>query len=84
MSYLVAVKVADQAGITLHTDSWRTRIPGRRRAIPGAYGIEMIDFAVAPGSYTVAVEVTDSVSGRSSGKQRPGGGVHRAVRMPPT
>lgn len=63
VSYLVAVKVADQAGITLHTDSWHTRIPGDPR-IPGAYGIEMLDFAVAPGSYTIAVDVTDSVSAK--------------------
>jgi GWxTD domain-containing protein len=63
VSYQVAVKVSDQAGITLHTDSWRTRIPGDPRS-PGAYGMEMLDFAVAPGNYTVAVEVTDSVSAR--------------------
>jgi GWxTD domain-containing protein len=64
VSYQVAVKVADQAGITLHTDSWRTRIPGDPR-VPGAYGIEMLDFAVAPGSYTVSVDVTDSVSAKT-------------------
>lgn len=64
VSYQVAVKVADQAGITLHTDSWRTRIAGDPR-IPGAYGIEMLDFAVAPGNYTVAVDVTDSVSAKT-------------------
>ena len=64
VSYLVAVKVADEAGITLHTDSWHTRIPGDPR-LPGAYGIEMLDFAVAPGSYSVAVDVTDSVSAKT-------------------
>jgi GWxTD domain-containing protein len=64
VSYQVAVKVADQAGITLHTDSWRTRIPGDPR-IPGAFGIEMLDFALAPGNYTVAVDVTDSVSAKT-------------------
>jgi GWxTD domain-containing protein len=65
VSYLVAVKVADQAGITLHTDSWRTRIPGDPRGAKGAYGIEMLDFALAPGNYTVAVDVTDSVSAKT-------------------
>ena len=63
LSYLMGVKVADQAGITLHTDSWRTRIARPTRG-PGEYGLEMIDFAVASGNYTVSVEVTDSVSGR--------------------
>lgn len=63
VSYRVGVKVTDQAGITLHTDVWRTRILGVTRE-PGEYGLEMIDFAVAPGKYVVSVEVTDSMSGR--------------------
>jgi GWxTD domain-containing protein len=64
VSYQVAVKVSDQAGITLHTDSWRTRIPGDPR-VPGAYSVEMLDFAVAPGNYSVSVDVTDSVSAKT-------------------
>ena len=63
VSYQVGVKVTDQAGITLHTDAWRTRIP-LLTGVPGEYGLEMIDFAVAPGKYAVSVEVTDSLSGR--------------------
>jgi GWxTD domain-containing protein len=63
ITYQVGVKVTDQAGITLHTDAWRTRIKAPTGE-PGEYGLEMIDFAVAPGNYTVAVEVTDSLSGR--------------------
>jgi GWxTD domain-containing protein len=63
VSFQVGVKVTDQAGITLHTDAWRTHIPVLA-GVPGEYGLEMIDFAVAPGTYTVSVEVTDSLSGR--------------------
>jgi len=64
-AYLVGVKVTDQAGITLHTDSWRTRFSAAAIRAPGSNGLEMMDFAIAPGKYTVSVEVTDSVSGRS-------------------
>ncbi len=63
--YLVGVKVTDQAGITLHTDSWRTRFSAAAVRTPGNNGLEMMDFAIAPGTYTVSVEVTDSVSGRT-------------------
>ncbi len=63
--YLVGVKVTDQTGITLHTDSWRTRFSAAALNVPGINGLEMMDFAIAPGKYTVSVEITDSVSGRA-------------------
>lgn len=63
-SYLVGVKVTDQAGITLHTDSWRTRFSAAAIREPGNNGLEMMDFAIAPGKYNVSVDVTDSVSAR--------------------
>jgi GWxTD domain-containing protein len=63
LTYEVAVKVADQAGVALHTDSWRSHAPAAAK-IPGAYGLNMLDFAVAPGAYTVTVQVKDSVSGK--------------------
>ena len=64
-AYLVGVKVQDQAGITLHTDSWRTHFSLAAIRTPGNSGLEMMDFAIAPGKYTVAVEITDSTSGKS-------------------
>ena len=59
------MKVLDQAGITLHTDSWRTHFSLAAIRAPGNSGLEMMDFAIAPGKYTVSVEITDSTSGRS-------------------
>ena len=34
-AYTVGVKVQDQAGITLHTDSWRTHFSARSYSHPG-------------------------------------------------
>ena len=64
-AYMVGVKVLDQAGITLHTDSWRTHFSLAAIRTPGNSGLEMMDFAIAPGKYTVSVEITDSTSGRA-------------------
>jgi len=64
LSYQVAVKVLDGQGLTLHSDSWRNHAPAGAK-VSGAYGLDMIDFAVAAGRYTVAVDVVDSVSGRT-------------------
>lgn len=64
-AYTVGVKVLDQAGITLHTDSWRTHFSLAAIKAPGSNGLEMMDFAIAPGKYVVSVEITDSASGRS-------------------
>lgn len=70
LSYLVAVKVLDGAGLTLHSDSWRNHAPAGAK-VSGAFGLDMIDFAVAPGKYSVAVDVTDSTSGRQLAASAP-------------
>ena len=65
ISYRVSVRVADSSGLTLYQDAWRNRsmpLAGSN----GAYSVEIIDFAVAPGSYQLEVQVDDSVSGRSA------------------
>ena len=68
LSYQVAVKVLDAQGLTLHSDAWRNHAPAAAK-VSGAFGLDMIDFAVATGRYTVAVDVVDSASGRTvSGK----------------
>lgn len=63
LSYQVTVKLTDGSGVVLHSDTWRNHAPAAAR-MPGAYGIDMIDFAVTPGKFTVDVDVIDSVSGR--------------------
>lgn len=63
LSYQVTVKLTDRGGVVLHSDTWRNHAPAAAR-MAGAYGIDMIDFAVTPGRFTVDVDVVDSVSGR--------------------
>jgi len=79
LSYQVSVKVTDGQGLSLLGDAWRNHAPASAR-VPGAYGLDMIDFAVAPGAYQVAVEVQDSVSGRQLGASVP---VEGFTAMPP-
>lgn len=64
LSYQVGVKVLDAQGLTLHSDAWRNHAPAGAQ-VRGAFGLDMIDFAVAAGKYSVAVDVTDSTSGRT-------------------
>jgi len=61
-SYTVAVRVTDTTGLTLYEQSWLSRARGPREA--GAYTVEIVDFAVAPGKYRFDVAVTDSGSGQ--------------------
>jgi GWxTD domain-containing protein len=63
LTYGVSVKVTDQAGIALHTDNWWSHAPVEART-PGAFGISVVDFVVAPGIYAITVQVRDSVSGK--------------------
>lgn len=65
MSYKVTFKIADSTGLTLHTQSWQNHAPASLR-IPGAYALELLDFAIAPGSYRLEVAVRDSVSGHQA------------------
>ena len=69
MSYRVAVKVSDSTGLVLNEDTWRGHPRGELRQ-PGAFAVEMIEFAVAPGRYQLDVAVEDSVSGRRASATR--------------
>lgn len=66
LTYGVNVKVTDQAGIQLHTDNWWSHAPVEGKQ-PGAFGISLVEFAVAPGTYLIQVQVRDSASGRELG-----------------
>jgi len=63
MTYSVAIAIADSSGTTLRQENWRREVPGNLKNT-GAYGLEILDFLVAPGRYRIAVTITDSVSGR--------------------
>jgi GWxTD domain-containing protein len=64
-SYTVSVRVADSTGLTLFKDGWHNRSAGVTGAAD-AYTVEIVDFAVAPGTYQLDVQVQDSVSGRQA------------------
>lgn len=63
LNYSVSVRVVDSTGLTLYQQSWRNRARAQG-ASTGAYTVEIVDFAVAPGKYRLEVGVEDSVSGR--------------------
>ncbi len=65
VSYTVSVRVADSTGLTLYKQSWQNRA----RPVAGAaeaYTVEIVDFAVAPGTYRLEAQVDDSASRRSA------------------
>ncbi len=62
-AYGVVVQITDAGGTKLNEASWPGRAKGNLRGMK-ASKLEILDFAVAPGKYHVAVTVTDSVSGR--------------------
>ncbi len=63
LSYRVGVKVTDSTGLTLLQQSWQNHTPAAVRS-PTAFAVEMVRFSLAPGRYTLEVDVEDSVSGR--------------------
>lgn len=64
LAYKVAVNLADSNGLTLfHQEWWGQGQPALRQA--GASAVEILDFAVAPGTYRLNITVQDSVSGQS-------------------
>ena len=63
LNYTVSVRVVDSTGLTLYQQAWRNRARAQG-AGSGAYTVEIVDFAVAPGKYRLEVGVEDSVSGR--------------------
>lgn len=63
LKYGVLVTILDDKGTRLTDASW----PGRARGelkLAGAAAVEMLDFPVTTGTFKIAVDVTDSVSGK--------------------
>src|SRR5262245_36259749 len=65
LSYRVGVKVTDSTGLTLLRQSWQNHAPAAVRG-PDAFGVEMVRFSLAPGRYSLEVNVEDSVSGHKA------------------
>jgi len=63
MTYLMDVRVRDSSGLELVHDNWTGHLPAEVRQ-PGATTLEILEYTVAPGRYTLEVGVTDSVSGK--------------------
>jgi GWxTD domain-containing protein len=63
--YSVSAQVNDSTGLALLAEpmTWTKRVPASAK-MPGASGLELMEFAVAPGRYRMQVTVTDSVSGK--------------------
>ena len=59
----IKASVSDSGGMVLSEDSWTSR-PRSISNLDRASSVELLDFVLAPGKYTLAIEVTDSVSGR--------------------
>jgi GWxTD domain-containing protein len=62
LRFWVGIKVQDSTGLTIMDRGWAQAV----RAVPGvqsAASLEMLDFAVAPGRYTLSVRVHDSLTG---------------------
>jgi GWxTD domain-containing protein len=64
-AYRVELRVTDDHGTVLASDTWSRRLPWRAAAVTGAESVEPFAFAVAPGSYAVHIAVQDSGSGAS-------------------
>ena len=59
--YTMAVRVTDSTGQTIQQQSWAKRT--LRSVRPGSCGLELLDFALAPGKHRLEVAVTDSSAG---------------------
>ncbi|MEP6573069.1 MAG: hypothetical protein ABJD11_10255, partial [Gemmatimonadota bacterium] len=62
LSYDVSVQVSDSTGLKLYQTGWKNHVSAAMRE-PGAFAMDMVDFALAPGKYRLEVAVSDSVSG---------------------
>jgi len=63
LTYLMDVRVRDSSGLELVRNGWSGHLPAQVHQ-PGATGLEILEYTVAPGRYTLDVGVTDSVSGK--------------------
>jgi GWxTD domain-containing protein len=63
LSYRISVKVTDSTGLTLMEQPWRGHVDASFRNDPRAGGLEMFEFPVKAGRYSLTVTVQDSVGG---------------------
>jgi GWxTD domain-containing protein len=62
--YRVKIAVRDSAGGLMHESDWSQSVAQSFLGIPGASTVEHFAFVVPDGHYSVAVDVTDSASGK--------------------
>jgi GWxTD domain-containing protein len=62
--YSISAQVSDSTGLALLAEpwTWNKRVPAVAK-VAGASGLELMEFPVVAGQYTLHVTVTDSVSG---------------------
>lgn len=66
MAWTTTVQVKDKEGRVLLTESWQAGAPAAMR-VPDAYQVEALRFPpMVPGTYTIVLTVTDSVSQRAT------------------
>lgn len=67
MVYTVSAQVSDSTGLALLAEpwTWSKRVPAQAKVL-GASGLELMEFPVVAGRYTMQVTVTDSVSGKTA------------------
>jgi GWxTD domain-containing protein len=72
MVYTVSAQVTDSSGLALLAEpwTWSKRVPAAAQMV-GASGLELVEFPVVAGRYTMHVTVTDSVSGRVAKVEAP-------------
>lgn len=78
ITYFVTVRVSDSTGLGLLQETWTNYAP-RNFAVAGVTTLEMLEFAVLPGSYVLEVSVEDSVTGRKASTSA----VTEGFRTPP-
>lgn len=68
--YSVTARVLDSSGLSLlpEPQTWTQHVAASMQ-VPGAVGLEMMEFGVTPGSYTLEIEVRDSASGTTLTKR---------------
>jgi GWxTD domain-containing protein len=72
MVYTVSAQVSDSTGLALLAEpwTWSKRVPAGANVL-GASALELMEFPVVAGRYTMQVTVTDSVSGKAVTAEAP-------------
>jgi GWxTD domain-containing protein len=60
--YQVALRVMDSAGVTLHSETWGKTLLNE----PGAAGVDIVEFIVAPGRYRLEATVLNAAGQRKA------------------